>query len=705
MAYKDFKEHLTNGFNHCKRGYKKVADSFRHCKEAYRRSFFGKRVKSRNLFRAIIQNALLSFFVLLLCQLIFLLTNYSEYSVVLEKEDWWMLIKGNIVFAIPAICYINSLYVLMLLLPLHYKEGKIMQQITKLTFVLPNALAVIAELCDCIYVRFTHQRTKFNIFKEFNNEENISQIIGNHLINFWWLLIIAIIIIWFMHRFFTPARIDFGKSLIRHIRISSHIARYYIWRFLALVIIVPLMIIGIRGGIGKAVRPIAIINAYEYVNSQEAAVLIINTPFSIIRTIMAKSFEPREWFSEEEVERIYTPVKQPAPDSTLNKKNIVVIILEGFGKEYIGAYNPRSTGTLTPKLDGIIEKSKSYLYSYGNGSKSIDGMPSILSSIPMFVQPFVTSDASLNHVSSIANELGNIGYYSAFFHGAPNGSMYFMAYSKQCGINDYFGRTEYEELNGKGDFDGTWAIWDEPFLQYYAKCMNEMKEPFMTAVFTATSHDPYNIPEKYKYVFLGGEDPFLKSVQYTDYALGQFFEYASKQSWYQNTLFVITADHTNHSVEERYCTASGMMEVPVIFFSPAGEYPFEPGINSTKIAQQIDIMPTVLDYIGYDRPYVAFGKSLISTPAEDCFAVNYGNEIFRYYKDDYIMLYDGNKSSPHPISLYDLRKDILMKENILGQCDVQDEMELEIMAIIQQYMNRMVYDRLTIETDNHITGK
>ena len=77
--------------------------------------------------------------------------------------------------------------------------------------------------------------------------------------------------------------------------------------------------------------------------------------------------------------------------------------------------------------------------------------------------------------------------------------------------------------------------------------------------------------------------------------------------------------------------------------------------------------------------------------------------MFRYYKDDYILLFDGNKNNPSPISLYNLREDILMKENILNNCDVQNEMVQEIMAIIQQYMNRMVYDRLTIETDNKVT--
>lgn len=681
----------------------KITEGFKYCKNAYSKSFFSKQVKSRNIFRAVIQNFILSYCVLLLCQFIFLLTNYSEYANAINDNGWWMIIKGNIVFATPAVCYINSLYILLLLFPLHYKEGKVMQQITKLAYVIPNALGVIAELSDCIYVRFTHQRTTFNVFKEFGNEENILKIIVNNAIQHWWLLIIGIIIIWCLHKLFTPARKNFGKALLRYIKIFGETARYYVWHITALLIIAPLMVIGIRGGVGKSVRPTTLINAYEYVKTAEATAIVINTPFSIIRTVMAKSFEPRKWFDDEELENIYTPVKQAVTGSILNKKNVVVIILEGFGKEYIGAYNPRSTGTLTPALDKVIEKSRSYLYSYGNGSKSIDGMPSILSSIPMLVEPFVTSDASLNHVSSLAKELGNIGYKSAFFHGAPNGSMYLQAYANQSGFNEYYGRTEYELENGNGDFDGTWAIWDEQFLLYYAECMNRIEEPFITSVFTATSHEPFKIPESYNDVFRGGDDPFLKSVQYTDYALGRFFEYASRQKWYQNTLFVITADHTNHSVEERYRTASGLMEVPVIFFSPTGEYPFEPGIDPTKIAQQIDIMPTVLDYIGYDKPYIAFGKSLISTPAEECFAINYGNELFRYYKDDYILLFNGDKNNPHPISLYNLREDILMKENILNNCDVQNEMVQEIMAIIQQYMNRMVYDRLTIETDNKVT--
>lgn len=98
-------------------------------------------------------------------------------------------------------------------------------------------------------------------------------------------------------------------------------------------------------------------------------------------------------------------------------------------------------------------------------------MPSILSSIPMFVEPFFLTPASMNNVSGLAGELKKEGYYSAFFHGAENGSMGFQAFARTTGFTDYFGRTEYDadkRFDGDKDFDGTWAIWDEPFMQFYA---------------------------------------------------------------------------------------------------------------------------------------------------------------------------------------------------------------------------------------------
>ena len=640
-----------------------------------------------NFIGAIIHNILLSYALLAVCRIIFVLANHDLYSTAFENNSYWMMTKGALLFDTSTVCYLNIIYLVLLLFPLHFKEGKVMNVAIKWGFVIPNATGVIANLCDCVYVPFTGRRTTWNVFIEFGNEENMTTVIGKEVINHWWLVIIGFIIIWLIYKLYKPVKRD-----------KTRVGRYYIEQIVALLIIAPLLIFGMRGGIGKAVRPITISNANQYVSSPGDAAIILNTPFSIIRTIGKKAFVEKNYFTNEELESIFTPVQHIKGATEKNRRNVVIFIVESFGKEYIGAYNPRSNGSLTPFLDSLITKSRSYTYSYGNGRKSIDGMPSVLSGIPMFVEPFFLTPASLNNVSGIAGELKKEGYSSAFFHGAPNGSMGFQAFANATGFEKYYGMDEFctsTKHRGMDDHDGTWAIWDEPFLQYYAECMNELQEPFVTSVFTASSHHPFKIPDEYKEIYTEKEDPFLKCVQYTDHALSQFFEYAKGQSWYENTLFVITADHTNHSIEPRYKTTAGWFEVPVIFFSPKAEAPFTPGIDSTMIAQQIDIMPTVLEYVGYDKQFVAFGKSLISTPAEESYAVNYTNEVYQYYKGNYVLQFDGEKS----IGLYDIRHDQLMGENLIGNNNVTESMERELKAIIQQYMTRMANDRLIPDTD------
>ena len=653
-------------------------------KETLRQIFLG-RINERNIFVSLLFNIGFSYALLFLCRIIFVLMNNDMYAQAFEHNSLWEMFKGSLLFDTSAVCYLNSLYVALLLFPLHYKEGKVMQSITKWAFVVPNAIGVIVNLCDCVYVPFTGRRTTFSIFSEFGGEGNMGTVIGTAALDHWWLLLIGIAIIWAICRLYVPARKQYGSRVA-----------YYALHVPALAVAAFLLVTGIRGGIGKAVRPITLSNANAYVSSPAEAPIILNTPFSIIRTIGNKAFTEKNYFSEEELAAIFDPIQQFTYDGeNKEKKNIVVIIVESFGKEYIGAYNPRPEGSLTPFLDSLIEKSRSYRYSYGNGMKSIDGMPSILSSIPMFVEPFFTTEASLNKVSGIAGLLGEEGYSTAFFHGAPNGSMGFQAFAKATGFDKYYGLDEYCEApahKGMDDHDGTWAIWDEPFLQYYAECMNGMKEPFFTSVFTASSHDPFRIPDEYSGKFRKGNHPFVECVQYTDNALRRFFEYAEKQSWYKNTLFVITADHTNCRQNERYITTAGMFEVPVIFFMPGQDTPFTPGIDEETIAQQIDIMPTVLEYAGYRKPFVAFGESLLSAEPEESYAVNFTNEVFQYYKGEYVLLFDGEKS----LSLYNIRKDPLMKKNIIESEDVLEQtMERELKAIIQQYMTRMLHDRLT----------
>ncbi len=635
-----------------------------------------------------------------ICRVAFVMENWGLFASDFQWSSVPEMLHGAWMFDTSAILYTNVLYALLMLIPLHYKEMRGWQMTAKWIFIIVNGVCIAANLADCVYFKYTMRRTTNTVFSEFSNEGNIGSIIGVEFLRHWYLVLLFVVMILAMWKCYFGGG---SKNTLRRTSMpqGKGLLRYYVIQTLCFAIFIPLSICGMRGGATTAVRPITISNANQYVAHPQEAGIVLNTPFSLIRTIGKKVFVIPEYMSEQEMNALYSPLKNNQSSIISNqssKKNVVILIVESFGREYIGGYNKWLDGGkykgYTPFVDSLMLHSQTFLYSYCNGRKSIDGMPSILSGIPMFIEPFFLTPASMNDVSGIAGELKNKGYYSAFFHGAENGSMGFEAFARKTGFTDYFGRTEYnadKRFNGDKDFDGMWAIWDEPFLQFFATKMSEFKQPFVSAVFTASSHHPYKVPEEYKDIYKEEGIVIHKCIRYTDNAIRRFFDKAKTQPWYNNTLFVITSDHTNLSDHAYYQTDLGGFCSPIIFFDPSGD--MKPGMRNA-IAQQIDIMPTILSYLGYDRPYVAFGCDLLTTTDEDTWAVNYLNGIYQYVKGDWLLQFDGQKSK----ALYRFRTDLLLKDNLLTkEPKIVKDMERQVKAIIQSYMTRMVNNQLVVQ--------
>lgn len=592
--------------------------------------------------------------------------------------DVW---RGGLMFDTSAILYTNALYVVLMFFPLHYKETNVYHKICKWLFIIVNGLAFAINLADSVYFRYTMRRTTSTVFDEFSSEGNLGSIIGTEFLSHWYLVLLFALIMWLLWKFYASPSLN--------VKVLNK------WKYngaclLSLILFTPFCIAGMRGGFATAVRPITISNAMQYTARPTDAPLVLNTPFSLLRTIDTNVFVVPNYFdSAEEMEAVYTPIHIPSDSLQMEKKNVVVLIVESFGREYIGALNKTLEDGkykgYTPCVDSLISKSTTFNHSFCNGRKSIDGMPSILSSIPMFVEPFILTPSSMNDYTGLAGILAKEGYETAFFHGAQNGSMGFQAFAQKTGFQRYYGRTEYEESCGTADFDGTWAIWDEPFLQFFANEMSKMKQPFMTSVFTASSHHPFAVPEKYKKQFVEEELEIHKCIRYTDMSIGKFFDTASRQPWFKNTIFVLTSDHTNMSNHAEYQTDLGGFCSPIIIYDPSRPE----GKTVDKIAQQIDILPTILGMLNYTKPYFGFGIDVLNTPKEDTWAVNYLNGYYQYVRYGYVLQFDGTSTT----AIYSL-DDKLMKNNIKGKVEIQQQMERELKAIIQQYMERMKQDCL-----------
>ena len=601
-------------------------------------------------------NLLLAYVLYFIARITFLLENWSYFSANLTGGHLLEMLGGGLMFDTSAIMVTNSLYIVMMLLPLHQVVIKpVYQKICRGLFLTVNGLALAMNLCDAVYFQFTMRRTTTTVFDEFSDEGNLGSIFLTETFRHFYLLILFVLLLWCTYRLYRKVATNRNNEFrLWHYNVAS---------LLSLLLIAPFVVAGIRGGFTSAVRPITISNANQYVNRPTEAALVLNTPFSLYRTIGKAVFVVPNYYSDEqEMTAIYNPIHVPNDSVPMTKKNVVVLIVESFGREYIGALNKtlengRYHG-YTPCADSLIAKSITFSHSYCNGRKSIDGMPSILSSIPMFVEPFFLTPASMNHVDGIASLLAGEGYQTAFFHGAQRGSMGFQAFARSTGFQDYYGREDYDadkRFGGDDDFDGMWAIWDEPFLQYYATKMSEMKEPFMTAVFTASSHHPFAIPEKYKQRFPEESLEIHKCIRYTDMAIGKFFETVSREPWFKNTIFVLTSDHTNMSDHAEYQTDLGGFCSPIIIYEPGRE----PQVLD-KIAQQIDILPTVMGMLHYPKPFLGFGIDLLNTPAEDTWAVNYMGGIYQYVKHGHVLQFDGQSTR----GIYAL-SDSLMKHNLM----------------------------------------
>ena len=617
----------------------------------------------RNIFRYIgnfVWNILLVYLCYSLSRLIFIFDNWDSFSY-LTVNDLMRLCRGGLLFDTAAIAYSNVIYVLLVFLPLHLKERTGYHKFIKWVFIIVNLLMLATNLIDSGYFPFSNQRTTTTIFAQFSNEENLAGIFLIEGLRSWYLLVafaLFAFILWKSYR--TPEYHSRSKTA------------YYVVSLVALAFFAFASLAGMRGGVGKAIRPITLSNANHYTNRPAEASIVLNTPFSFIRTIGKEHFKVPSYFSDrDQMQSFYNPLHTPDGDEQFRPMNVVQIILESNSLEYYGR-------GFTPFLDSLMNESLTCGHTFANGRISIDAMASVLSSIPRMGESFILTPSALNPISSAAGELAkNKGYHTAFFHGAQENSMGFKAYSHSAGYQEYYGRESY---GNDDDFDGHWSIWDEEFLQFYAQKMNSFPQPFATAVFTATSHHPYVIPERYAAIFEEGSLPIHKCVAYTDMAVRRFFETASAMPWYDNTLFVICADHTNIVEIPEYGTEAGRYKVPIMFYTPDGS--LKKRLEGTM--QQIDIMPTILGLLDYDLPYIAFGNDMTDTPSEKSFAVGCNNGVFHLFKDGYLLMFDGE----NPVALYSYATDRMLEDNLLGKVDCENNLLL-LKSVIQQYMERM----------------
>ncbi|MEO7212681.1 sulfatase-like hydrolase/transferase [Mucilaginibacter sp.] len=632
-------------------------------------------------YKALLYRLFLGYLFYFIARVLFFAFNTN----LLAVDDLGTLLKlcyYGVAFDTAALMYINILFIVLSILPLTINTKPAYQKGLCILYFVTNFLTYATSFIDIIYYRFSQVRSTRATLDVVSQESNKEALASHFAFAYWYVIVIyflcCVLWVWLYKRVqLKPVNVKPGW-----VYFASSIA--------VLLVAVALIIGGIRGDFKHSTRPINMVDAYKHVTVPNQGDVVLNTPFAIFRTLNSNNFKLQHFTDEAYIDSNIKPIKQ-YNSHPASKPNVVIIILESMAREYWGSMN-RGTAiadfkSYTPFLDSLSDNSLIFTNAYANGRQSIHGMSSVLAGIPSFQTAFTSSPYAKQKIASIVSVCDSLGYQTAFFHGAANGSMGFQGFGSILGFKNYYGRTEY---NNDKDFDGIWGIWDEQFFQFMGKTLGTQKQPFMATLFTLSSHDPYQLPEKYKKRFTGGPLPIHKTVQYSDNALRLFFNYAKSQPWYNNTIFVITADHTSQTHYPEYSKAINRFAVPVLFYSANPVYALKG--TRTDLASQMDIYPSVADLIGYNKPFRSWGRSLISNlPAETPRVINSTGNIYQFMQGNYTYLFDGKTIT----GIFAAADKGLAKNLMTGE--LSPEMQKGMMdckAFIQDYADRVVNKKL-----------
>lgn len=598
-----------------------------------------------------------------LLRIFFLGINYNEFRQANFGQMAEALLSG-VRFDIATITWINSIFVLLSILPFRWLESLVYQRVIKILFLVSNLPFLLLNAIDIFFFKFTARRTSAEILRIGGD---VLHQTPQLLRNYWFVPLGVGLLAWALWRLYPN---------YQHEKSSKTLAIWKSW--LAILPVAALCVLAIRSSL--AIKPLQEGHAFN-ITPTELGNVVLNTPFVFLKTLDNETVERLHYFPNNQAitKLIHKPLSEN-PNPTPTRQNVVVIILESFGSEYLGTGNPYKG--YMPFLDSLAREGLFFKNTYANGRRSIEAMSAIMAGVPSLMKDaYISSGFQSNHLYGLGTALRENGYQTAFFHGGTNGTMNFDMFAKLAGFQQYFGQNEYPN---KADYDGNWGIFDEPFLQFTAQKMSGMKQPFGVGIFTLSSHQPYTIPAQHKGRFPKGTLAVHESLGYADYSLKAFFKAAAQTDWYNNTVFVLTADHTQESQEIAYQTELGNYDVPMIWFSPQKRYPAQP--DTARAVQHADIMPSVLDYLGLkprERHY--FGSSIFGEIQPEI--VNLSDGHYLYINPPYYLhLYADGR-----VSLFDYRTQKPIHQPYTAeQIRVCQTYESRLKAYLQYYNNGLL---------------
>lgn len=383
------------------------------------------------------------------------------------------------------------------------------------------------------------------------------------------------------------------------------------WQGLLFVLLTPCLIaIGLRGGLQQV--PAQVSDAY-YSKHDVLNLAATNSVFHLLSScIHGKDMgQPYHLMPDADAKALFDKMTQPERDSTtrifsIEKPNIVLVILESWTADVVedcGGFPG-----LTPNFSQLAKGGILFANCHASGLRSDEGMAAILSAFP--AQPKTTIIRMPNkygHLPCIKNEVAAAGYASSFLFGGQ------LSYGN---IRSYLYFNGFDRIVEGKDFSASiprckLGVADEYLFGRQLVELSKVRQPFFAAMFTLSSHSPYDVPME-RVVDWGGKDNgYLNSVIYTDRCIGDFMEKARKTDWYKNTVFVFTADHSRPSPKNWHPWQPESRRIPLLFYGEPIKAALR-GTTDTLPASQTDLAATLLAQLGLPTAAYKYSNNLFN---------------------------------------------------------------------------------------------
>jgi phosphoglycerol transferase MdoB-like AlkP superfamily enzyme len=615
------------------------------------------------------KRCLLGLATLTFCRILFIIIQFNYFKNNDLSQIPQVLFYG-ILFDLQAIVYCLIPFNFFSLFPYKIKSNKFTDIFLKITFVIGISFILILNLIDFEFFKIKNRRSGIELFHLINDPSNP---ISSYLLSYWYLVILLFGFVIILIKYY-PNNKNTNNTNYQFNKLKTFAFKMALFLFVSVI-----LVIAARGGLQT--KPLRSFDAARFVHPSWTNATI-NSFTQLLTSYNAPTPKEISLFSNQELLNNIKPFKNNSKSIQLNiKPNIVLIILESIGRDYCGFLNNKPR--FTPFLDSLSKQSLIFEHAYSSGYSSIESIPAIFASIPSLLEvPYINSNFQSNQVKGVHHYLSQSDYDCSFYYGAENGSMGFQNFLKSSGKISYFGKNEYPN---KQDNDGSWGIWDEEYLNYFANELGNKQEPFFSSVFTLTSHDPYKIPEKYKSKFKGGELPIHRAVEYTDYALKQFFENAKNKEWFKNTVFIITADHTSYSKDEYFYSPMGKFEIPLLIYSPKL---IKPKINQEKTVSHLDIFPSIIDLAQINDSFCAIGKSIFE--AENSTAINHEMDYFQIIQYPYCLQILPNNQTNFFMQTKSMKNNMAKIEMNEDELVLKEKLRKELLSKQQFFINQIL---------------